>query len=237
MTNFMSGKRKRLLVIVCLLLSQQVFAATHLLSGGKVSDGHGKQISTRLNDIDVIKEYPEGIFLAGHEVEAEVNGSKVPTVVMLNARLETLGHWVFNLPIKEIFRFRGEIYLFDFEGHVYRFENYQWSVDKRWRFDPWSVIYPLQDDLVVCHPAPLTKAESGTRTGGCRSLGHEWTVPLYWTKPKPQICGQQIRVVVWVNGRQLLQTLRLSDGGIHQTTALSRKAAATKNLDLCQLDH
>lgn len=233
----MNGKRMRLLMIICLLISQQAPAAAHLLSGGKVSDGQGKQISTRLTAVDSLREYPEGIFLAGHEVDANANGNKVPSVLMLNGRLETVGHCTFQLPIREIFRFRGEIYLFDFAGHVYRFENHQWSIDERWRFDPWAVLYPLPDDLVVCHPAPLTKAESGTRTGGCRSLGHGWAVPLYWTKPKPQICGQQLRVVVWIKGRQVLQTLRLSDGGVDQTIALSRKAAATKNLDLCQLDH
>ncbi len=236
MTNFMNGKRMRLLMIVCLLLSQQALAAALLLSGGKVSDGDGKQISMRLNAIDLFKEYPEGIFLAGHEVDAEANGNKVPTVVMLNGQLETMGHWTFKLPIREIFRFRDEIYLFDFAGHVYRFENHQWAIDARWRFDPWSVIYPLPGDLVVCHPAPITKAESGTRTGGCRSLAREWAVPLYWTKPKPQICGQQLRVVVWIKGRQVLQTLRLSDGSIRQTSVLSSKAAAAKNLDLCQFD-
>lgn len=237
MTKLMNIKVKRLLATMCLLLSHQVLASAYLISSGTVSNGHGKQTSTRLNTIDLLKEYPEGIFLAGHEINSETNGNEVPTVVMLNRQLEALGYWAFKMPIKEIFRFRDEIYLFDFKGHVYRFENHQWSIEERYRFDPWSVIYPLQDDIVVCHPAPTTKAESGTRSGECRSLARDWAVPLYWTKPKPQICGQQLRVLVWIKGRQVLQTYSLCDGGLLQTTVLSRKAAAADKLDLCKFDH
>lgn len=233
----MNARLKRLQMIVCLLLSQPALSAVHLLSDEKVSDGHGKQTQTRLKSIDLLKEYPEGVFLAGYEINAETKDHKVPAVEMMNAQLESLGHWTFKTPIREMFRFRGEIYLFDFEGQVFRFENDRWSIDDRWRFDPWSVIYPLPEDLVVCHPAPISKVESGTRTGACRSLVHDWSIPLYWTKPKPQICGQQLRVMVWINGRQALQIYRLSDGGLLKTAVLSRKEAADKNPNLCQFDH
>ncbi len=235
MAKCMNAKLTRCLAICCLLLSQQAFAAVHLLSDGKVSDGHGKQVSTRLNVSDSLKEYPEGIFVAGYEIDA--SGKKVPTVTVLNERLEIVGYWTFKTPIMNFFRLLDKVYLFDVDGTVYRFENEQWPVEERWHFDSWARTYPMQDDVIVCHPAPFTKEVSGTRMGGCRSLARGWNIPLYWwALPEPKICGQQLRVLIRPSRhRHALQTINLADGSVVRTTELPKKMVPAHNLDLCKL--
>lgn len=235
MAKRMNAKLTRCLAIGCLLLSQQALAAAHLLADGKVSDGHGQQVKTRLNVSNALKEYPEGIFVAGHEIDA--SGKNIPTVTVLNERLEILGYWPFKKPVMNFFRFRNKVYLFDADGTVYRFDNDQWPVEERWHFDPWARTYPEQDDVIVCHPAPFTKEVSGTRMGGCRSLARGWDIPLFWWGlPEPKICGQQLRVLIRAaRHRHALQTINLADGSVVRTTELPKKMVPAHNLDLCKL--
>ena len=229
----MTRRFRPFLLIACLLFSQLALGGAHTLANGKVRDGHGRTSQTRLSAIGSLNEYPEGVFLHGFQIDA--TGNNVPTVVMLNERLEESGYWSFDTPISDVFRLRNEIYLFDYRGVVYRFADLQWSIVEHWRFDPWSVTYPLADDFIVCHPAPLTKLESGSRPGGCRSLGRGWALELIWTEPKPKICGQELRVLIWLNGGRALQTLDLTDGHIVQTLVLRKKQTPARALDLCRI--
>lgn len=228
----MTRRFRPFLLIASLLFSQLALGGAHTLANGKVRDGHGRTSQTRLSAIGSLNEYPEGVFLHGFQIDAA--GNNVPTVVMLNERMEESGYWTFDTPISEIFRLRNEIYLFDYRGVVYRFAERQWSIVEHWRFDPWSVTYPLADDFIVCHPAPLTKQESGTRPGGCRSLARGWEVELLWTKPTPKICGKELRVLIWLNGGRALQTLDLNDGHIVRTIVLPKKQTSARSFDLCK---
>lgn len=229
----MNHRLKPLLIVACLLFSQLALAGVRTLPNGKVRDDSGKTSQTRLGVISALKAYPEGVFLLGYQIDA--GGNNIPTAVLLDERLEEQGYWTFEAPINEVFRFRNEIYLFDYRGEVYRFADHQWSIVKEWQFGPWSVTYPLDDDVIVCHPAPLTKLESGTRSGGCRSLAHGWATELYWTEPKPKICGEELRVLVWLNEERVLQTLDLRDGRVVRSVVLPRKQAQARPLDLCRI--
>ena len=229
----MHRRLKPLLIVTCLLLSQLVLAGIHTLPNGKVRDEQGKTSQTRLGLISSLKEYPEGVFLLGYQIDAA--GNNIPTAVLLDERLEEQGYWTFEAPINEVFRFRNETYLFDYRGTVYRFAERQWSIVEHWQFGPSSLTYPLADDIIVCHPAPITKQESGTRSGGCRSLARGWAVELYWTNPKPKICGQELRALVWLNERQALRAIDLNDGHIVRTLALPKKQTANPAPDLCRI--
>jgi hypothetical protein len=166
------------------------------------------------------------------------NGTNKAFVLFMSDDGKSAQYWSHDKPITEFILYRGNVYLLDITGQLFKQQKETWElVQGKSGYFATFIKLPEDLDLITCFPVPITKElpDGQSRTGGCRSIEKRWNIEVTWDQSAvpPVVCENEIAITGfvitgkhdtqgWRNRQKILQSIRLNDGQLSTVRKLPK---------------